>query len=134
MNGTRWVMTAISIAPVVADMKVPAHAPEFGTYSYGDWAFGDYSYGDWTFGSYAFGDYTFAELSTVAWGEWYAEQGENPDDCMRSQNADHITQISNVITEGVVTDGDITDGAVNEGETSDVLVRAWAEYFRPPEE
>ena len=43
--------------------------------------------------------------------------GENPDDCLRSQNADHITQISNVITDGAITDGAVTDGAITEGAT-----------------
>ena len=45
----------------------------------------------------------FEPVTDVAWGEWDALPGENPDDCLRSQNADKITQISNVI------DGDNLD-------------------------
>jgi hypothetical protein len=44
-----------------------------------------------------------------------AAPGENPDDCLRSQNADKITQISNVITPGAITDGKVTDGAIADG-------------------
>ena len=51
-------------------------------------------------------------MTGTEWGEWDALPGENPDDCLRSQNADHITQISNVITPGAISDGAITDGAV----------------------
>ena len=43
--------------------------------------------------------------------------GENPDDCLRSQNADHITQINNVVTPGAITDGAITPGDVVVGDT-----------------
>ena len=56
-------------------------------------------------------------MTGVEWGEWDALPGENPDDCLRSQNADHITQISNVITHGAVTDGAITDGAITAAQT-----------------
>ena len=44
-------------------------------------------------------------MTGTEWGEWDALPGENPDDCLRSQNADHITQISNVVTPGAITDG-----------------------------
>ena len=49
-------------------------------------------------------------------------QGENPDDCLRSQNADKITQISNVVTPGLVTDGAVTDGAISDGAITDGVV------------
>jgi hypothetical protein len=51
-------------------------------------------------------------VSGTEWGEWDALPGENPDDCLRSQNADHITQLSNVVTPGAVTDGATTNGDV----------------------
>ena len=81
------------------------------------------TYGDWTsprrlrLRRLHFGDYTFEDVSGTEWGEWDALPGENPDDCLRSQNADHITQISNVMTPGAITDGAITDGAIIVGDT-----------------
>ena len=56
-------------------------------------------------------------MSGTEWGEWDAEPGENPADCLRSENADKITLISNVVTPGAITDGDISDGAVVVGDT-----------------
>ena len=56
------------------------------------------------------------------WGAWDALPGENPDDCLRSQNADQITQISNVITNGAVTNGAITAGAVTDGAVTDGVI------------
>ena len=58
-------------------------------------------------------------MTGTEWGEWDALPGENPDDCLRSQNADHITQISNVITPGAITDGAVTDGAITDGAITD---------------
>ena len=58
-------------------------------------------------------------MADVEWGEWDAAPGENPDDCLRSQNADHISEISNVVTPGAITDGAISDGAVTDGEITD---------------
>ena len=58
-------------------------------------------------------------MTGTEWGEWDALPGENPDDCLRSQNADHITQISNVVTHGAITDGDITDGDITDGDITD---------------
>ena len=58
-------------------------------------------------------------MTGTEWGEWDALPGENPDDCLRSQNADHITQISNVVTPGAITDGAITDGAITDGAITD---------------
>jgi hypothetical protein len=48
-------------------------------------------------------------------GKWDALPGENPDDCLRSENADKITQVDNVITDGAITDGAVTDGAIEDG-------------------
>ena len=56
---------------------------------------GDFAFGDFT----PYGEYAFEAVTGTEWGEWDALPGENPDDCLRSQNADHITQISNVITD-----------------------------------
>ena len=94
-------------------------APAFGGWEFGsEWSFGGWtSAGDYAFGDYSFGEYTFGD--TVNWGEWDALAGENPDDCLRSQNADKITQISNVITDGVVTDGAVVDGVVTDGAFTD---------------
>ena len=79
-----------------------------------------YTFGDSAFaGDYSFGDYTFEPVTGTEWGEWDALPGENPDDCLRSQNADHITQISNVITPGAITDGAVTDGAIVGGDVTD---------------
>ena len=66
----------------------------FGAYQFGaDYQFdGDYSLRAWTT--------PFEPVTGTEWGEWDALPGENPDDCLRSQNADHITQLSNVITPG----------------------------------
>ena len=50
-------------------------------------------------------------MNLAEWGEWDALPGENPDDCLRSLNADKITQISNVVTDGDLPDGALTDGA-----------------------
>jgi len=105
----------------------------FGGYEFATgYAFGTetYDYADWTEGD-------FEPMTDVTWGEWDALPGENPDDCLRSQNADKITQISNEIddvnldavnvtstvvsptltnvhvVDGKITDGDITEGKVN---------------------
>ena len=84
------------------------------------WSFGDYEFtGDYGFGDYEFGDAMFEPVTGVEWGEWDALPGENPDDCLRSQNADHITQLSNVITDGAVTEGLVTDGAITVGGVED---------------
>ena len=99
-------------------------ATTYGDPSFGEYDFGNYAFGAYDFGAYAFGEYDFAEwadanfepVTGTEWGEWDALPGENPDDCLRSQNADHITQISNVITPGAVTNGDITDGAITDGD------------------
>jgi hypothetical protein len=58
-------------------------------------------------------------VAGVEWGEWDALPGENPDDCLRSENADKITQVDNVITDGAITDGAIEDGAITEGDTAE---------------
>jgi hypothetical protein len=58
-------------------------------------------------------------VTGTEWGEWDAAPGENPDDCLRSQNADKITAISNVITPGAITDGAIADGAIEDGAISE---------------
>lgn len=96
------------------------NAPAYDGWEFGDWHFGDYTFGDYTFGDYQFaGDYTFEPVTGTEWGEWDALPGENPDDCLRSQNADKITQISNDITAGAVTDGVVTDGAIADGVVTD---------------
>jgi len=117
------------------------------TYAEDAWAFdADYTFGDYAFDTgytfapeFGYADWTVADfepMTDVEWGEWDAAPGENPDDCLRSQNADKITQIHNVIdadnlntievtstvensdltnirvTGGTVTDGTITPGAV----------------------
>jgi hypothetical protein len=102
-------------------------APSWNAPAYGDWSFGDWSFDGWSFGgdyqfdgAYTFGDYTFEDVAGVEWGEWNALPGENPDDCLRSQNADKITQISNVLTYGdptniTVIDGEVTPGVIAPG-------------------
>ena len=99
--------------------------PTFGGPTFGDYVFGDPQYRDWLFlGDFIFGDftatsdYTFEDGSGTEWGEWDAESGENPADCLRSQNADKITQISNVITPGAITDGVVTGGTTAIGGTT----------------
>jgi hypothetical protein len=90
--------------------------PSFDDWKFDDWSFGGYRFtGGYHFGDYGFGDYTFEPIAGVEWGEWDAAPGENPDDCLRSSNADKITAISNVITPGAITDGAIADGVVTEG-------------------
>ena len=104
-------------------------APVWNSPSYGNWKFGDWSFGEYGFnGGYKFGDYTFEPVSGAEWGAWDAAPGENPDDCLRSANADKITQISNVITDGAITDGPITDGDVTDGDitTGDITEGATA--------
>ncbi|WP_030274548.1 hypothetical protein [Streptomyces sp. NRRL B-24484] len=88
------------------------NAPAFGDWTFGDYAFGDFDFGPYAFGDYTFGDYAFGPLTGVVWDAWDAAPGENPDDCLRSSNADKITQLSNVITPGAITDGPVTAGAV----------------------
>ena len=61
-------------------------------------------------------------MADTEWGEWDAAPGESPDDCLRSLNADKITQLSNIVTPGAITDGAIADGditkdALTEGAT-----------------
>jgi len=94
-------------------------APQFGDYQFGERTYGgwDFTFGGFVYRDYNFGTYSWEDVSGVEWGEWDADSGENPADCLRSQNADHITQISNVITEGDVTDGAIKDGDVTVGST-----------------
>jgi len=70
-------------------------------------------------GDYSFGEYSFEPVADTEWGDWDALPGENPDDCLRSQNADHISQLNNVITPGAVTDGTVTDGAIMDGDVTD---------------
>jgi len=90
------------------------NAPVFGEYTFGDYSFGAWSFsGDYSFGEYEFG--AFKATGDVKWGEWDAAPGENPDDCLRSSNADKITAISNVVTPGAVTDGAVTDGVITDG-------------------
>jgi hypothetical protein len=93
----------------------------FQDWEFGDWSFGNYQFdGDYNFaGAYNFGDYTFEPVTDTEWGEWDTLPGENPDDCLRSQNADHITQINNVVTPGAITDGVITDGGIEDGTIED---------------
>jgi len=86
-----------------------------------------YAYANWTEGD-------FESIDDVTWGEWDALPGENPDDCLRGQNADKITQISNdidglnlnavnvtstvvspTLTNVHVEDGAIEDGAITPG-------------------
>lgn len=72
-------------------------------------------------------------MADTEWGEWDAAPGESPDDCLRSLNADKITQLSNIvtpgaITDGAITDGDITDGAIADGDiTKDALTEGATE-------
>ncbi len=76
-------------------------------------AFGDYQFGDYAFGDYAFG--------APVWGDWVAEPGENPADCLRTDTGTGtpvVTDLSNVITPGAITDGEVTDGAITEGAVS----------------
>jgi hypothetical protein len=96
------------------------NTPTFGAWEFGDWGFGPYQFGgDYQFGGYTFGDDTFEPAVDAEWGEWDAAPGENPDDCLRSQNADHITEISNIVTPGLITDGVVTDGAITDGAVED---------------
>ena len=107
--------------PLYSEVGSPVwDAPTFGGLSFGGYTYKAWEYfGDFAFGGYTFGDYTFEGDSGVEWGEWDALPGENPDDCLRSQNADHITQISNIVTdEDTVTDGAIVDGPVTEHDTT----------------
>ena len=92
-------------------------APSFGAYTFGERTYGgwDFAFGGFTFGDYAFGDYTFEDVSGSEWGEWDAASGENPADCLRSENADKITLISNVVTPGAITDGAVVVGNTEPG-------------------
>ena len=113
---TGWFLTGTTGAPLYSETGAPVwDAPVFGEYQFNEPSYRDWMYlGDFAFGDYSFGAYTFEDMSGVAWGAWDAAPGENPDDCLRSQNADHITQISNVLSDGAITDGAITDGAITE--------------------
>lgn len=112
-NAKGWAGAAVYAetgAPVWVD------PPAFGDWTFGEYAFGEYAFGGgFSFGDWEFGDYTFESIDGTEWGAWDALPGENPDDCLRSSNAGHITQISNVITPGTVTDGAITEGTVTPG-------------------
>ena len=124
---TGWNVNGWKVAPTYTQVG----GPQWNAPGYGDWDFevvdAEYSFGAYTFGDANFGDavyifapdYTFEPVTGAEWGEWDALPGENPDDCLRSQNADHITQISNVVTPGTITDGDITDGDITDGATHD---------------
>ena len=112
---TGWNLKGFTGTPAYTETGTPVWGePTFGEYQfdapqYRDWMFlGDFAFGEFT----PSGDYTFEDLTGTEWGEWDALPGENPDDCLRSQNADHITQIDNVVTPGAVTDGIVTDGAI----------------------
>lgn len=113
---TGFILKGWSGVPSYTATGAPVwNAPAFGGWEFGDWHFGDYTFGDYQFA----GDYTFEPVTGTEWGEWDALPGENPDDCLRSQNADKITQISNDITAGAVTDGVVTDGAIADGVVPD---------------
>ena len=123
---TGWFLKGLKGDPTTTVNAPVWNAPQYNAceptsaYGFGDYVFGNAEFGD---AEYNFGDYTFASIDSVTWGEWDALPGENPDDCLRSQNADHITQISNIVTPGAITDGNIadraiTDGAITDGDTA----------------
>ncbi|MEU6275084.1 hypothetical protein ABZ871_22105 [Streptomyces populi] len=119
---TGFILKGWKGEPTYTAGATPAwNATQFGDWEFGGWTFGDYTFaGDYQFtGDFAFGDYTFSPMSATVWGAWDAAPGENPDDCLRSSNADKITQLSNVITEGAVTDGTVTAGGVTDGGVTD---------------
>ena len=118
---TGWFLKGFNGSPAYSETGAPVwNAPSFGDYQFDEPTYGDWNIvGDFAFGSYQFdGDYTWEPVTGVEWGEWDAAPGENPDDCLRSTNADHVTQISDVVTDGAVTDGAVTDGAIIEGATT----------------
>jgi hypothetical protein len=79
------------------------NAPTYGDCEYGSWNFGDWSFG----GDYKFdGDHTFEDVVGAEWGEGDALAGDNPYYCLRSENADKITQIDNAITEVDTAEGE----------------------------
>jgi hypothetical protein len=122
---TGFILKGWKGAPSYTETGSPVwNAPAFGDWDFGGWNFRDYQFaGGYQFdGGYDFAAWTdsdFEPVSGTEWGEWDAAPGENPDDCLRSQNADKITQISNVITPGATTDGAVTDGAITDGEMKD---------------
>jgi hypothetical protein len=121
---TGFILNGWTGTPAYASTGAPVWVdpPAFGDWTFGDYAFGAYQFGDYAFGAYQFGDYAYEPISDTEWGAWDALPGENPDDCLRSQNADKITQISNVISEGTTTDGAITEGIVMPGAISNGIV------------
>jgi hypothetical protein len=77
--------------------------------------------GAWSGGTYVpsgNGEYTFTTGYTfgdVEWSGWDAAPGENPADCLRTDNAGAVTDLVNVVTDGTIHDGAITDGAYTDG-------------------
>ena len=137
-NVSGWVGTPAYTTTGTPTWQQPSYAEDgwaFDTdYAFGDYAFDtDYAFDpEYTYNAWTEGD--FEPVADVAWGEWDALPGENPDDCLRSQNADKITQISNVIdavnldsvsiistvenpalTNVHVEDGDIEGGLITPG-------------------
>jgi hypothetical protein len=118
---TGFILKGWNGLPSYTETGAPVwNAPAYDGWELGDWNFGAYTFGAYQFdGVYNFGAYTFEPVTGTEWGEWDALPGENPDDCLRSENADKITQISNVVTPGEITDGEITDGVVTDGAITD---------------
>jgi hypothetical protein len=76
-------------------------------------SYGDPVWGEPTFGEYSFsGDYSFGAL---AWGDWVAEPGDNPADCLGGNPG--VSALTDVITSGQITPGDVTPGSITYGET-----------------
>ena len=122
---TGFILKGWSGEPAYTETGAPVwNAPAYDGWEFGGWNFGAYQFdGAYEFiGGYSFSDWTdsnFEPVTGTEWGEWDALPGENPDDCLRSENADKITQVSNVVTPGAITDGDIADGAISDGAISD---------------
>jgi hypothetical protein len=122
---TGFILKGWKGTPTYTETGAPVwNAPTFGNWGFGGWSFGAYSFADdYQFdGGYDFADWTDSDFEPVTgteWGDWDALPGENPDDCLRSQNADKITQLSNVVTPGAITDGAIEDGAIEDGAITD---------------
>jgi hypothetical protein len=135
---TGWNIMGWKTTPAYSTTGVPVwQEPSYGENAWvfdTDYAFGDYAFDanyvfdpEYTYDAWTAGD--FESIADVAWGDWDALPGENPDDCLRSVNADKITQISNVIDAGdlatvsivrtvendVLTNVHVVDGIVEDG-------------------
>lgn len=111
---TGFILKGWNGEPTYTETGTPTwETPKMGEWVTSAWSFGNYSFGDYSFGGYDWNAPVLESESGIAWGDWVAEPGENPSSCLRQ--ADHVTDLVDIVTVGDVKGGAITNGAVVQG-------------------